>query len=276
MGPGLCALPRSKPLRFRFLGTPQRHRLSWACVLCPSQVPAAQATRCLVSTLSQVCGAFYHLPGPIRLFSWVCSGSAVSGVLCVSSGELISECNPPGRCQPSRIPERLGWQLGETAHNLVENAIPRAETAPRLPALAGMHLPLCLWQGEGLVHSWLALLWYLLNLLFCEQARLCLWAFRGKVLSLSFFFPLSLAIPQFGLLSHVSSLRLSSGHSGQVLTLSNAARTSLFSPRLLVADTSFWAISPLGVAVRHVICGIFCFLPFSSLLCPPLKFQNSP
>ena len=30
---------------------PQRHRLSWACVLCPSQVPAAQPTRCLASTL---------------------------------------------------------------------------------------------------------------------------------------------------------------------------------------------------------------------------------
>ena len=28
-GPGLCVLPRSKPLRFRFSGTPQRHRLSW-------------------------------------------------------------------------------------------------------------------------------------------------------------------------------------------------------------------------------------------------------
>ena len=46
-GPGLCALPRSKLLRFRFLGTLQRHRLGWACVLCPSQVRAAQATRCL-------------------------------------------------------------------------------------------------------------------------------------------------------------------------------------------------------------------------------------
>ena len=28
--PGLRALPRSKPLRFRFSGTPQRHRLGWA------------------------------------------------------------------------------------------------------------------------------------------------------------------------------------------------------------------------------------------------------
>ena len=34
VGPGLPALPRSKPLRFRFSGTPQRHRLGWACVLC--------------------------------------------------------------------------------------------------------------------------------------------------------------------------------------------------------------------------------------------------
>ena len=33
LGPELGALPRPKPLRFRFLGTPQRHRLSWACVL---------------------------------------------------------------------------------------------------------------------------------------------------------------------------------------------------------------------------------------------------
>ena len=40
-----------------------------------------------------------------------------------------------------------------------------------------------------------------------------------QALSLSLF-SLSLAMPQFGLLSHVGSLRLSSGHSGLVLTLS--------------------------------------------------------
>ena len=51
-GPGLHALPRSKPLRFRFSGSPQWHRLSWACVLCPSRVRAAQATRCFASALS--------------------------------------------------------------------------------------------------------------------------------------------------------------------------------------------------------------------------------
>ena len=51
-GPGLCALPRSKLLRFRFSGTPQRRRFSWACVLRLSQVGAAQVTRCLVSTVT--------------------------------------------------------------------------------------------------------------------------------------------------------------------------------------------------------------------------------
>ena len=51
-GPGLHALPRSKPLMFRFSGTPQRHRLGWACILCPPQVLASQATRCLASALS--------------------------------------------------------------------------------------------------------------------------------------------------------------------------------------------------------------------------------
>ena len=51
-GPGLYALPRSKLLRFRYLGTPQRRRLGWACVLCPSQVRAAQVTSCLASTVT--------------------------------------------------------------------------------------------------------------------------------------------------------------------------------------------------------------------------------
>ena len=50
----------------------------------------------------------YHLPHPSCSLTWVCSGSTISGVPCVSSGELISGCDPPGRCQPSRIPGRLG------------------------------------------------------------------------------------------------------------------------------------------------------------------------
>ena len=71
---------------------------------------------------------------------------------------------------------------------------------------------------------------------------------------------LSLAIPQFRLLSHVSSLRLPSGYSGLVLTLSNAACSSPFSPYLLVLDVSIWGTFLLGVAFRHVkACGFYLF-----------------
>ena len=95
VGPGLHALPRSKPLRFRFSGTPQRCRLGLACVLCTSPVQAAQATRCLASTVTPRCGASYHLLHPSRSVSWVAAGVPVSGMPCVSSGELISGCDPP-------------------------------------------------------------------------------------------------------------------------------------------------------------------------------------
>ena len=55
VSPVFRAFPRSEQLRFRFSGTPRGHRLGWACVLCPSQVRAAQAASCLVSSLPQVC-----------------------------------------------------------------------------------------------------------------------------------------------------------------------------------------------------------------------------
>ena len=84
VGPGLHALPRSKLLRFRFLGTAQRYTLSWVCVLCPSQVQAAQATRCLVSSLSS--GQAVHLitsPVPAAQFPR-CAVGAPSQVCRVS------------------------------------------------------------------------------------------------------------------------------------------------------------------------------------------------
>ena len=54
--PGLLA-----PLRFRHSGSPQRRRLGWACVLCPSQVRAAQVMRCLASAIA----ATYRPPPPL-------------------------------------------------------------------------------------------------------------------------------------------------------------------------------------------------------------------
>ena len=50
---------------------------------------------------------------------------------------------------------------------------------------------------------------------------------------------------------------------------------ALLSPRLLVADLSIWATSPLAASVRCIICGFYLFI-FSSQLCCPLRFQNSP
>ena len=70
VGPGLCALPRSKPFWFRFSGTPLKCALGWACVLCPSQVRAAQETRCLASAVTPRLGV--HLiacPFPAAWFS---------------------------------------------------------------------------------------------------------------------------------------------------------------------------------------------------------------
>ena len=146
---------------------------------------------------------------------------------------------------------------------MVEDAISGPEFAPFQLWL----LPACLPASSvgWAFCSWLDLLWHLFSSLFCEQVQQCLRLgfFVKKFslsLSLSFSLSLSLAIPQFVLLSHVSSLRLPSGQSGLVLTLSNAARASLFIPLLLVADASVWAIFPLGIAVRHVICGFYLFI----------------
>ena len=130
-----------------------------------------------------------------------------------------------------------------------------------MPFCSGCHPPVFLPPaGNRPVHCKLVLLWYLLSPLFCEWAWQCL---RFELFTGKFSLSLSLAIPQFGLLAHVSSLRLSLGHSGPVLTLNNAARASSFSPRLLVVDVNVWATSQLGVAVRHIICGFYSFT-FSS------------
>ena len=111
----------------------------------------------------------------------------------------------------------------EPTHSLVKDAISGAEVAPCLPALAVACLTLCLLWGEQPVCSWLAFFRCLLNSLFCEWARLHLRLelYMGRFsFSLFLFFFSSLVIPQFGLLSHVNSLRLFSGLSGPVLTLS--------------------------------------------------------
>ena len=127
---------------------------------------------------------------------------------------------------------------------------------PPLPPASG---------GTGPVHSLRALLWTCSDPLYCERPAVC----SGRSI-----FSLSLAIPQFKLVSHKSSLRLPSGHSGPVLTLSNAARSSLFCPHLLVADVGVCGAFLLGTAFRHIIFGFYLFFP-SQLGCTP-RFKKFP
>ena len=88
---------------------------------------------------------------------------------------LLTDVNCPG----SQEDMVRNW---EPAHSLVEDAVSGAEIAPYLLALAVTHQPPCLWCRDGLVCHQLALLWYSLSPLFCEQARLRVSAFARKVL----------------------------------------------------------------------------------------------
>ena len=84
VGPAFCALPRSEQLR----------------------QPAAWPVHCPRWALHLT-----HLLGPSSLVSRVRCGSTVSGVPCVSSGELVSGCDPasysPSRSQPLGSPGAL-------------------------------------------------------------------------------------------------------------------------------------------------------------------------
>ena len=136
------------------------------CILTTSPVPAARFPGCAARAPSQVC--------PVSL-----------GSLSLAM-TLLAEVNRPG----SQEDLVSSW---EPAQGLVEDEVSRAEIAPPpSPSSFGFtHLPLCLWQGDGPVCRLLALLWYSVNPLFCEQAKLCLRLevfLRKSSLSLSLFF----------------------------------------------------------------------------------------
>ena len=106
-GPELHALPRPKPLRFQFSGTPQKPRLSWACVLClpwPEQLRHPGARRARSPRVQRASSPPGSQPQFLR--------TARSVAPCVSSGELDSSCDPLGGCQPSRISGSLWLETG--------------------------------------------------------------------------------------------------------------------------------------------------------------------
>ena len=78
------------------------------CVLCASQIQAAQSTGCLMSALSEVGCASYSPPWSRLLgFPGVPREHSPRCAMCLFWG-LILGCDTPGRCQPSRIPGRHG------------------------------------------------------------------------------------------------------------------------------------------------------------------------
>ena len=154
----------------------------------------------------------------------------------------------------------------EPAHNLVEYAISGAKIPSCLLVLAVARLSVCLQWWDGPVFSWLALLWYSLNPLFYEQARLHLRLelCSGK-LSLSFFSLSGYPTVWVTLSCYLLQIVLRAFRPGPYPK--DATCVSLFSPRLLLSDASIWATSLLGVTVRCV----FCFFFYSSRLCCPLR-----
>ena len=141
-GPGLHALPRSKPLRFKFLSTPQRRRLSWACALCPSHVWASQVTRYLASAVTPR-WAVHPTTSPVpaaRLSG--CTTGAPSQACLLKADFWVRPCQWMSSVQNPKN----SWLAMEPICSLVEDA----SLGLRLPlSSSGCPLPACLWQGMG-------------------------------------------------------------------------------------------------------------------------------
>ena len=144
---------------------------------------------------------------------------------------------------------------------------PRLQPASCLPALAIASLPLYLrWRG-GACSSQLALLWYLLNPVFCARTRLCIRAFHGSILSLSlFFFPLgdptvwvvvSCQLPQIVLMA------FRPGHP------KHAAHASQFNPPLAAGELVHLGYFSVGSYGQACNLWVFCLLLFLPVMLPP-------
>ena len=159
-GPGLHALPRSKPLRFRFSGTLQRHRLTWGCVLHSSGDHFLGA-----HSHPQFKSATYPFPRPSSVF-WVYNGQA----LCLF-WEADLWLRPSPWMSTVQNPKR-SWLATKTGCSLVQDA----SLGPRLPSY-GSGCPRLPVSSRGWpVHSWLVLL----SPLFCERAWRWLGLFVGS------------------------------------------------------------------------------------------------
>ena len=144
-GPGLYALPRSKLLKFRFSGTPQRCRLIWTCVFCPSQVWAAQMIRCLANTVAPSWRLWLiALPVPATRFSGCTMGvsSQVFRVSLLGSWSLAMTLLADVNCPESQevfVSNKACLQFG----------IGCLSGATIAPFQLWLPSPACLWRGMG-------------------------------------------------------------------------------------------------------------------------------
>ena len=134
-------------MRFQFLGTPQKHGLGWACILCLS-CPSSSGSQELVRRTLPGCGVPYPLHGPCLSFC-----ARQSGAPCVCSPERAS--NPPGGCRPSRISGSL-WLEPGGLFAVWEGRLSLGLSLPLSPSPASCLLPPA---GDGPVRRRLALLW---------------------------------------------------------------------------------------------------------------------
>ena len=91
---------------FQFSGPPQKHGLSWACVLCLPHLSSSGSQELDRRTLPG-CSAPSPLRGPSLTF-----GVCWLGVPCVCSRGLVFSRDPPFGCQPSRISGSLWLETG--------------------------------------------------------------------------------------------------------------------------------------------------------------------
>ena len=128
-GPVLHALPRSKPLRFRFLGTPTKAQTRLGQRFVPFPGPSSSGDQVLGEHTLPRCVCLIASPVPTAWFPG-CAVGAPSQVCCVSllgsrslAVTLLVDVNRPG----SQEDLLSNW---ESARSLVEDALSGAEIAP--------------------------------------------------------------------------------------------------------------------------------------------------
>ena len=140
------------------------------CVLCPFQVQAVE-TRCFMSALSQVGHESIPLPDPSCRFLGVPWGHSPRCGVCLLWGPDL-RLPPSWHMSAVQDPSKAWLATG----SLLTVWWRMPSLGPRLSLALQLWLsPACLSApggGEGPVCNWLALLWDLLNPLFCEWARL--------------------------------------------------------------------------------------------------------